>query len=188
MTRREKHRCNVCCGIAWCMVAAGALEIAAVGIRDAVKTQETQRRPSFAAAAAPSPEGRYGTEDGGRPLSSAAADTFPVGKVRTVEAVELRKIDTFIATAYCDYGTTATGTTTKAGRTIAVNPKIIPYGTRVWVVLDDGTALGWFVAEDTGGNMRAHPYVVDIYMETYDECAAWGARHVTIYGEAKSEE
>ena len=41
-------------------------------------------------------------------------------------------VDTFIATAYCQTGTTATGTYTTVGRSLSVNPGVIPYGTHVW--------------------------------------------------------
>lgn len=96
---------------------------------------------------------------------------------------DLVLLDTFLATAYCVTGTTATGTWTTPGRTLAVNPEIIPYGTHVWLFLDDGTLVGDFYAEDTGSNMMEHPYVVDIYMGegSYDACILWGTQHVSIY-------
>lgn len=96
---------------------------------------------------------------------------------------DLQLIDYFTATAYCTTGTTATGTYTTVGRTLAVNPKMIPYGTHVWLFLEDGTLVGDFYAEDTGSNMMEHPYVVDIYMgeDSYDQCMEWGAQRVTIY-------
>lgn len=96
---------------------------------------------------------------------------------------DLEHIDSFIATAYFLTGTTSTGAYTTVGRTLAVNPNIIPYGTEVWMFLDDGTYIGTFTAEDTGSNMMAHPHVVDIYMgaDSYDECILWGAQHVNLY-------
>ena len=96
---------------------------------------------------------------------------------------DLEHIDSFIATAYYVTGTTSTGAYTTVGRTLAVNPNIIPYGTQVWMFLDDGTYIGTFTAEDTGSNMMAHPHVVDIYMgaDSYDECILWGAQHVNLY-------
>ena len=96
---------------------------------------------------------------------------------------DLEHIDSFIATAYYVTGTTSTGAYTTVGRTLAVNPNIIPYGTQVWMFLDDGTYIGTFTAEDTGSNMMAHPHVVDIYMgaDSYNECILWGAQHVNLY-------
>lgn len=96
---------------------------------------------------------------------------------------DLVLLDYFTATAYCTTGTTATGTYTTIGRTLAVNPAVIPYGTHLWLYLDDGTLVGDFYAEDTGSNMAAHPHVIDIYKgaDSYDECMQWGAQHVTAY-------
>ena len=97
---------------------------------------------------------------------------------------DLELLDTFLATAYCQTGTTATGTYTTVNRTLAVNPGVIPYGTHVWLYLDDGTLVGDHYAEDTGSNMLAHPYVIDIYMGTdYDTCIEWGVKHVSVYVE-----
>ena len=97
---------------------------------------------------------------------------------------DLELLDTFLATAYCQTGTTATGTYTTVGRTLAVNPGIIPYGTHVWLYLEDGTLVGDYYAEDTGGNMLEHPYVIDIYMGTdYDTCIEWGVKRVSVYVE-----
>ena len=101
---------------------------------------------------------------------------------------ELEYLDSFIATAYYLTGTTATGTFTTENRTLAVNPGIIPYGTHVWLYLEDGTLVGDYYAEDTGANMLEHPYVVDIYMgaDSYDKCVEWGAQRVLIYTEAEN--
>ena len=97
----------------------------------------------------------------------------------------LIRFDSFIATAYTVTGQTSTGTQTTVGRTIAVNPAVVPYGTHVWMFLDDGTFVGDFIAEDTGSNMQAHPHVIDVYMgeNTTNECLLWGAQHVTLYVE-----
>ena len=102
---------------------------------------------------------------------------------------DLEHIDSFIATAYYVTGTTSTGAYTTVGRTLAVNPNIIPYGTQVWMFLDDGTYIGTFTAEDTGSNMMAHPHVVDIYMgaDSYNECILWGAQNVEVYIRATAE-
>lgn len=102
---------------------------------------------------------------------------------------DLELAGTFLATAYTVTGKTSTGTWTTVNRTLAVNPYIIPYGSHVWMFLADGTLVGDFYAEDTGSNMLAHPYVVDIYMgeDTYDECVLWGAQHVTLYIQPETE-
>ena len=96
---------------------------------------------------------------------------------------DLVLVDYFTATAYCTTGTTATGTYTTVNRTLAVNPEMIPYGTHVWLFFPDGTLVGDFYAEDTGSNMMAHPYVIDIYKgaDSYEECMQWGAQPVSVY-------
>lgn len=57
---------------------------------------------------------------------------------------------------------TATGVTAKEGRTIAVDPTIIPYGTRVIINNHE------YVAEDCGGAVKGK--VIDIFVEeTYQD-------------------
>lgn len=85
------------------------------------------------------------------------------------------------ATAYtaghggADY-TTATGTFVEVG-TVAVDKKVIPLGTRMYIVTNDGIVYGMSVARDTGvkGNK------VDLYYNTYRECIEFGRRSCTVY-------
>lgn len=78
------------------------------------------------------------------------------------------------ATAYTWTGnTTATGTWPKVG-TIAVDPDIIPLGTKVYVA-----GYGFAVAEDTGGAIN--DFIIDLYMDTENQCISWGRRQVTVY-------
>lgn len=102
---------------------------------------------------------------------------------------DLVKFGDFIATAYCVTGQTSTGTQTTVGRTLAVNPYVIPYGTEIWLYLEDGTFVGDFIAEDTGSNMMANPNVIDIYMgqDSYHDCILWGAQNVQVYVRSTSE-
>ena len=102
---------------------------------------------------------------------------------------DLVKLGDFIATAYCVTGQTSTGTQTTVGRTLAVNPYVIPYGTEVWLYLEDGTFAGDFIAEDTGSNMLANPNVIDIYMgqDSYNDRILWGAQNVEVYIRATAE-
>ena len=85
------------------------------------------------------------------------------------------------STAYYGGGTTASGRPAKVGH-VAVNPEIIPYGTKLYIVATDGTVYGYAIAADTGGFVD-HPTntVVDVYFDSYDDCAKWGRRDVTIY-------
>lgn len=88
------------------------------------------------------------------------------------------------ATAYthtdagCDK-ITATGTTVHWG-TVAVDPKKIPYGTKMFIVSNDGKYVyGLSAAEDCGGSIKGNR--IDLYMPTTKQCYAFGVRNCTIY-------
>ncbi len=85
------------------------------------------------------------------------------------------------STAYCMGTTTATGTSVHPG-VVAVNPNIIPYGSKMYIVAADGTVYGYASAEDTGGFIYwNNAPIVDLYMYTTNSCYAWGNKQVTIY-------
>lgn len=85
------------------------------------------------------------------------------------------------ATAYTGGGTTASGAAARRGL-VAVNPKQIPYGSRLYIVADDGTVYGNCIAADTGGFVtNGSGTLVDLYMDTHAQCVNWGRRNVTIY-------
>ena len=77
--------------------------------------------------------------------------------------------------AYYTGSITATGTKPTAGRTIAVDPTVIPYGTKIYIPEFDKV----FIAEDCGGGIKGNK--VDIFMNTKEECINWGVRNITIY-------
>ena len=104
---------------------------------------------------------------------------LPTGEVLTYSGT-----DTIRATAYthtdegCDFDT-ATGTIVHRG-TVAVDPRYIPYGTRMFIVSNDGAYIcGICVAEDCGGDIKGDR--MDIYFPTYEECRQFGRRVCTIY-------
>lgn len=90
----------------------------------------------------------------------------------------------FLATAYThtDAGcnmTTATGTTVRIG-TVAVDPTVIPYGTRMFIVANDGSYIyGIGTAEDCGGAIKNNR--LDLYFPTDGECWVFGVRNCTVY-------
>ena len=91
--------------------------------------------------------------------------------------------DTFKATAYCrtDEGgeVTSTGTVTRVGA-VAVDPKIIPYGTRMFIRAQDGSYIyGVATAEDCGGAIKGKR--LDLFYETDPECRAFGIRWCDVY-------
>ena len=85
------------------------------------------------------------------------------------------------ATAYYGGGITATGQRAMPGR-VAVDPREIPYGSKLYIVSCDGTCIyGYCEASDTGGFIYNSSTVVDLYFNTYAECVNFGRRNVEVY-------
>lgn len=97
-------------------------------------------------------------------------------------ALNFSSAKSMTATAYTKgYGgadsCTATGTTVRVG-VVAVDKRVIPLGTKLYIVSADGkVTYGMAVAEDTGvsGN------IVDLYYDTYQQCIEFGRRAATVY-------
>ena len=88
---------------------------------------------------------------------------------------------TSLATAYCDKGKTATGTQARVGA-IAVDPKCIPYGTRMFIVSLDGEYIyGIATAEDCGSKEYIYDTRIDLHFDTFQECRQFGARWCKVY-------
>lgn len=96
--------------------------------------------------------------------------------------VSYRKVMTGTCTAYCiPGGTTSVGLTAVRG-VIAVDPDIIPYGTRMYVTSPDGSIIyGYGVAGDTGGACLAGDIIADLCYDTIDECSIIGRREMVLY-------
>ncbi|MBP2077705.1 LysM peptidoglycan-binding and 3D domain-containing protein [Oceanobacillus polygoni] len=102
--------------------------------------------------------------------SSEDESAQPNGRTISVEATAY--------TAYCSgcSGITATGVNLKANpheKVIAVDPNVIPLGTRVFV-----EGYGYAVAADTGGAIKGNK--IDIHVPTKDQAYDWGRRVVEV--------
>lgn len=101
------------------------------------------------------------------------------GETETAEIATLTysKAYTGIASAYYEPAgnLTASGLTVGVGR-IGVNPKVIPYGTKLYV-----TGYGYCVAADCGWGTTGMGRIADLYMSSEAECEQWGVREVTVY-------
>lgn len=76
-------------------------------------------------------------------------------------------------------GYTYTGTVARVGA-VAVDPSVIPLGSRLYIVTNDGYCIyGYCTAEDIGGAVKGNS--VDLYFNTLDECYAFGRRTCTVY-------
>jgi len=113
------------------------------------------------------------------PIIGENTITTPEGEVLTYT-----KAEQFVATAYhnSDPGCTiwtSTGTLCRVGA-IAVDPKVIPYGTRMYIVTNDGKYIyGIATAEDCGSSIKGNR--VDLYYNSVAECNRFGIRDCTIY-------
>lgn len=92
-----------------------------------------------------------------------------------VEAEEVSRGNTqlFVVTAYTHTGNpTATGTMPQRG-TIAADPNILPYGTRLFV-----PGYGYGIVVDCGGSIKGNR--LDLFMESRQEAIDWGCRTVEV--------
>ena len=122
------------------------------------------------------------------------AEAEPELSMETIEKIEELpgRILTVTATAYCPcpfccgiwseqhpsrIGTgyvqkTSSGTIPTAGRTIAVDPSVIPMGSEVWIKDHK------YIAEDTGNHIKGNR--IDIFFDSHQEALNWGMRNVEV--------
>ena len=103
--------------------------------------------------------------------TAQAAMTQPVGQTFIMES-----------TAYSSdpADTLGGGTVTATGQNlltnpmaVAVDPNVIPLGTRLYV-----EGYGEAIASDTGGAIKGN--IVDVHFSTYEQCIQWGRRQVKV--------
>lgn len=120
-----------------------------------------------------------------KPVSKVIVQgTLPVLPInRGGESVPYTKVFKARATAYSPLGG-ATSTYTASGRkavrnpdgysTIAVDPRIIPYGTKLFV-----QGYGFAIAADTGTAIKGN--TIDVYFNTRREALNWAVKYVNVY-------
>lgn len=120
---------------------------------------------------------------GGQKLTGSAVHTVgeQAGTANSTPAQNLRSLGIFRTTAYCPcrkcsegWGArTCTGAIASAGHTIAVDPRVIPLGTKVMI---NGTI---YTAEDRGGGVKGNH--IDIFFNTHGETRAYGTKNVEVF-------
>lgn len=111
--------------------------------------------------------------------TSAAAKTKYKTVVKTV--TKKQSLGKFKITYYCpckkcsgNWGKqTSTGKIAKEGRTIAVDKRVIPYGTKVKI----GKTI--YTAEDCGSAIKGKR--IDIFMESHKKCVKNGVKYKKVY-------
>lgn len=126
-------------------------------------------------------------------------ETQYLDRVEYIDRVEVQYIDRYIytetpepeveyislgmydITAYCacvkccgkSDGITATGTKATEGRTIAADPKVLPYGTKV--IINDHE----YIVEDCGGAVKGNR--IDLFFDSHSEALQWGVQRLEVF-------
>lgn len=121
---------------------------------------------------------RVGTKD---PNGYATIESDGTVYDQNGNEVNYTKLLTGKCSAYTGGGTTATGAPAAFGR-VAVNPNVIPYGTKLFICSPDGKVVyGYAVAADTGGACMRNSIIADLYYDTLSECYQIGVRNMNVY-------
>lgn len=137
------------------------------------KTLEARTLPQEQAQETPQEEPRKLS------LQETNALTTPLkAEIEAEEAADISLGD-FTVTHYCACeiccgktdGITATGTVATEGRTVAVDPEVIPYGSEIAVYYPDGR-IGYYIAEDCGAAIKGNR--LDVYMDSHEAATAAG--------------
>ncbi len=123
-------------------------------------------------------------QEGTKVKPSSYATVMADGSVYDQNGVKVNysKYLTGKCTAYTSNGGyTSTGAKAAKGL-VAVDPKVIPYGTKLFICSEDGkTVYGYATAADTGGAMLSGRILVDLYYDTVAECYQFGVRNMRVY-------
>ena len=120
-----------------------------------------------------------GSAKKGAPILGNGVIITPEGKVLTFDSVGVFEATAYMTMPPYTYTTTATGTKVHKG-TVAVDPSIIPYGTKMYIVSSDGKFVyGEGTAEDCGPAIKNDR--IDLFYFTFKECAAFGRRDCYVY-------
>lgn len=141
-----------------------------------------QAAPAASSGTASGSSSSGSSSSGGSRYDGSAETSGNVIMTSSGESYTYVDVMTCSATAYtCEgyVGHTYSGTLARVGA-IAVDPTVIPLGTKMYVVSNDGQYVyGYCVAEDIGGGIKGNK--IDLYFDTYAECWDFGVRMCTVY-------
>ena len=130
-------------------------------------------------APAPAPKAAEPRPSPVSPVKKRPSATFIYQQLSTLDEIDPQNLGDceemlMECTAYTHDGSrTATGVVPQYG-IVAVDPRVIPLGTRLYVV-----GYGPAVAADTGGLIKGKR--IDIFLNSETECRKWGRRKVKVY-------
>ena len=124
-----------------------------------------------------------GTGDGnpksGNPIIGDGVIITPEGKVLKFDSVGVFEATAYLTMPPYTFDITATGTKVDVG-TIAVDPTVIPYGTKMYIVSCDGKIVyGEGTALDCGPAIKNDR--IDVFYHTFEECAIFARRDCYVY-------
>ena len=64
---------------------------------------------------------------------------------------------------------------------MAVDPRFIPYGTRMFIITDDGEYVYGIATAEDAGDSNIVGNRIDLWFSTKAECIRFGYRECTIY-------
>lgn len=141
-----------------------------------------QAAPAASSGTASGSSSSGSSSSGGSRYDGSAETSGNVIMTSSGESYTYIDVMTCSATAYTCEGYVAhtySGTLARVGA-IAVDPTVIPLGTKMYVVSNDGQYVyGYCVAEDIGGGIKGNK--IDLYFDTYAECWDFGVRMCTVY-------
>lgn len=99
---------------------------------------------------------------------------------KPTNAVEVRR--GMRTVSYYTGHTCASGLPAQPGH-IGVNPRVFPYGTRLYIESEDGSFVyGYCIAADCGPGTLKNVIDFDLFYDTYNECALMGRRNdIVVY-------
>ena len=123
----------------------------------------------------------------------AVSEPEPKNEPEKIEAISIKSLGEFRLTAYCScekccgeqalnrpkdengkdivYG--STGTVLIAGTSIAVDPSVVPYGSKVEI---NGHT---YTAHDTGGAIKGNR--IDVYFDSHQDALNFGVQYAVVY-------
>ncbi len=126
-----------------------------------------------------------------REITKQAIDKEVVVGVEPVENVFYDMYGNAVSYSTVHYGsgtayTAPAGALTASGAEVfeggvAVNPNIIPLGSKLYIVADDGYTYGYATAVDTGGALYDGSAIVDLFYFSESQCYEFGRRNVSVY-------
>ena len=181
MLTRSVVACMLSGTLASSMLLGGPLATAVHAKQIEVKrTTKASRGPASTRKAAASPRYRRTASSHLRHLpvtnGTAAPRTASSSLHRKPNSATAIHLGAFTVRAYTGYPSpgvapnkTAAGTVPRAGRTVAVDPRVIPLGSKIHIA-----GVGERIAEDTGGKIKGNR--LDLFLPSARECRQFGVQ------------